>query len=366
MSKRANGEGTIFKAPYKTKSGKEKYRWYGQYYDNSGQRKTLSGKSEQDVKNKMEIVKEQLRNGTYVEENITLGSWLKKWFYDFVLKSNLKLTTIEGYETIIRVHFLPDKISKIQLIDFSAEDLLDFYNRKQEPTEVTLKNGTIKEKKGLAPKYISNIHAMLHQALNMAIVKHYAYANVCEQIKSPNVPKKKIDPFSVEELNKIIDSAKKMENGNIILLDITTGMRVGEMLALKWKNINLDTGELTIEKTINRAKDFDNNYTFEEAMEKPLHKKRKVNITSVKTDNSDRETYLSGFLLDSLRELKRNTEFNNDDDFIFCDKLGHYIPYENLRRDYKQILENAGVRYRKPHTLRHTFRHTRCKEKCRL
>ena len=94
-------------------------------------------------------------------------------------------------------------------------------------------------------------------------------------------------------------------------------------------------------------------------MERPLHKKRKVNITSVKTDNSDRETYLSGFLLDSLRELKKNSPFNTNDDFIFCDKLGHYIPYENLRRDYKQILENAGVRYRKPHTLRHTFRNIR-------
>lgn len=127
------------------------------------------------------------------------------------------------------------------------------------------------------------------------------------------------------------------------------------MLALKWKNIDLDTGELTVERTINRTKKIDKNYNFEEEMTKTTHEKRTVNITSVKTDNSDRETYLDGFLLDFLREKKKSTPFNSDDDFIFCDELGHYIPYENLRRDYKQILENAGVKYRKLHTLRHTF-----------
>ncbi len=85
------------------------------------------------------------------------------------------------------------------------------------------------------------------------------------------------------------------------------------------------------------------------------HEKLTVSETSVKTDNSERETYLDGFLLEKLRERKKNTIYNNDNDFIFCDELGHYIPYENLRRNYKQILENANVKYRKPHTLRHTF-----------
>lgn len=355
MSKRANGEGTIYKSSYKTKTGKEKVRWIGQYYDKDGKRKPVTGKTEQEVKNKMEIIKEQLRNGTYVGEHITLGDWLKKWFYDFILGSKLKPTTIEGYENIIRIHFLTDKISKIRMVDFTAEDLQDFYNRKQESTQITLKSGKIKEKKGLAPKYIANIHAMLHQALNMAIIKHYAYANVCEQIKPPTVPKKKIQTFTVDELNRIIESAKKMENGSIILLDITTGMRVGEMLALKWKDIDLETGEVTINHTINKTKHIDKNYTFEKAMNKELSSKRIVNITNVKTDNSVRETYIEGFMLDLLKEIKSTTTFNSDNDFIFCDSLGNYIPYENLRRDYKNILEDAGVKYRKPHTLRHTF-----------
>ena len=355
MSKRANGEGTVYKAPYKTKSGKERSRWIGQYYDKEGNRKSVTGRNEQEVKEKLQIIKEQLRTGSYVGEHITLGDWLKQWFYDFILGSQLKPTSIEGYECIIRIHFLTDKIANIRLVDFSPEDLQDFYNRKQETRKVTLKDGTIKEKKGLAPKYISNIHAMLHQALNMAIVKHYAYTNVCEQIKSPTVPKKKIETFSTDELNRIIESAKKMENGDIVLLDIATGMRVGEMLALKWKNLDLETGELTIEKTINKTKKIDKNYTFEKAMEKKLSNKRVVNITTAKTDNSDRDTYLSDFLLETLREKKKTTPFNSDEDFIFCDKFGNYIPYENLRRDYEQILANAGVKYRKPHCLRHTF-----------
>ena len=82
--------------------------------------------------------------------------------------------------------------------------------------------------------------------------------------------------------------------------------------------------------------------------------KRVVNLTSVKTDNSERETYLKGFLLDALRELKQTSPFNGEDDFIFCDAFGRYIPYDSFRRNYKLILEDAGVKYRKPHTLRHT------------
>ena len=233
MSKRANGEGTIYKTSYKTKLGKEKIRWIGQYFDKDGKRNNVTGRTEQEVKDKMEIVKEHLRNGTYIKENITLGDWLKKWFYDFIIPADLKITTKQGYECIIRIHFLPDKISKIRLVDFSPEDLQDFYNRKQAPRKIILKSGKEKELKGLAPKYIANIHAMLHQALNMAIVKHYAYANVCEQIKSPNVPKKKIQTFTVEELNRIIESAKTMENGDLILLDISTGMRVRRNVSLK-------------------------------------------------------------------------------------------------------------------------------------
>ncbi len=355
MGKRANGEGTIYKAPYKTKSGKERIRWIGQYYDKDGKRKPLTGRTEQEVKEKMEIVKEQLRNGTYVSKHITLGNWLKQWFYDFIIPSKLKPTTKGGYEIIIRLHILPDKIANIKLIDFAPEDLQDFYERKQEPRRITLKSGIEKEIKGLSPKYIANINAMLHQALNMAINKHYTYLNVCDQIKTPTVPKPKIFPFSIEELNKIIESAKKMENGNLILLDISTGMRVGEMLALKWKNIDLETGELIVKKTINKVKKIDKDYTFEKAMSNSKPQKRVLSETSVKTDNSERETYLDGFLLEALRERKKFTKYKNDNDFIFCDELGHYIPYENLRRDYKHILENAGVKYRKPHTLRHTF-----------
>lgn len=355
MSKRANGEGTIYKAPYKTKTGKERTRWIGQYYDKDGKRKPVTGKSEQEVKDKLEIIKEQLRTGRYVSAQLTLGDWLKKWFYDFILGSKLKPNTIESYESIIRIHFLPDKIAKIRLTNFEPEDLQDFYNRKQQPKLVTLKSGITKEKKGLADKYIANIHAMLHQALAMAVTKHYAYVNVCEQIKSPTVPKKRIETFSIVELNKIIQSAKEMENGNIILLDILTGMRIGEMLALKWKDIDLETGEVIIKHTIGKTKQIDENYTFEKAMNNELPKKRVVNITSVKTDNSDRETYIDGTLLETLREIKNTTPYNSDDDFIFCDSFGNYIPYENIRRDYEQILENAGVKYRKPHTLRHTF-----------
>ena len=127
MSKRANGEGTIYKSFYKTKTGKERVRWIGQYYDKDGIRKTVTGKTEQEVKEKMEIIKEQLRNGTYVSKYITLEEWLKKWFFDFIIGSNLKPTTIQGYECMIRIHLLPDKISKIRLVNFSPEDLQDFY-----------------------------------------------------------------------------------------------------------------------------------------------------------------------------------------------------------------------------------------------
>lgn len=254
MGKRANGEGTIYKTTYKTKTGKEKTRWVGQYFDKAGKRNNVTEKTEQEVKDKMEIVKEQLRNGTYVTENITLGNWLKQWFYDFIIGSDLKPTTIQGYESIIRLHFLPDKISKIRLVDFSPEDLQDFYNRKQQPTKIILKSGKETIKKGLAPKYIANIHAMLHQALNMAIVKHYAYANVCEQIKSPNVPKKKIQTFSVEELNKIIENAKKMENGEIILLDISTGMRVRRNIGFKVEKYRLRNRRINSRKNYKQSK----------------------------------------------------------------------------------------------------------------
>ena len=158
--KRANGEGSI----RQRKDG----RWEGLYTVNY-KRKSVYGKTQEEVRKKLNKVLNDIDNGIYIEDcHITTGEWLHIWLYDYK-KNTVKQKTFEGYEALVNKHLIP-AFSKIQLKKLSVDNVQRFINQK------------ISE--GLSSRTIRYINTLLHSALKQAINNGLIVRNVARKFHS--------------------------------------------------------------------------------------------------------------------------------------------------------------------------------------
>lgn len=238
----------------------------------------------------------------------------------------LKESTYHIYYKIIRNHIIPllgnkkiNQITKKDIMDFNNK-LCDYGNRK---------NG-----RGLNNKTVRDINSVLHLILK--------YEGIELQVKLPKIIKKEIDVIPFKELsileNYCINNLNSYTLG--IIIAINTGIRLGELCALKWENIDLINGIIYINSTLQRIPSFNGN-------------KSKVIITSPKTCNSIREIPINNNLLKCLKKVKKNK-----DCFVLTNAIKP-IEERGYYRRYKTILKHAKLKDYNFHVLRHTFA-TRC------
>ena len=159
MAKRSNGEGTLKK--------RSDGRWEGQYVFN-GKRKSVYGKSQEEVRKKLNNVIHEIESGVYISDNgFTVGEWLNKWLYSYK-KNNVKQKTYQGYETLVRCHLIP-AFEKIKLKNLTVDMVQKFMNDKA--------------KEGLSGRTIRYIRSTLHNALNQAIQNGLIIRNVAVAVK---------------------------------------------------------------------------------------------------------------------------------------------------------------------------------------
>ena len=196
---------------------------------------------------------------------------------------------------------------------------------------------------GSAPSSVAHLHAVLHRALSQAARWRVVIRNVAELVDAPRVARKEMHVLSPEQVRQLLQAASGDDLEAFYVLAVTTGARLGELLGLHWRDVDLDDASLNIVTSLQRAQ---NGLEFVEP----------------KTARSRRHVSLTTAAVKGLRDhRKRQNEARlaakewADLDLVFCNEKGRPIEDGNLRRrSFVRLLEKAGLQPIRLHDLRHT------------
>ena len=325
--KRAKGEGTL----RLRKDG----RWEGRIvidYREDGRpiTKNVTAKTKTECCAKLEKLKEQYgRHTDKIKSDMPFGDWIDFWYRTYS-KHTIRLTTQTEYENRIYNHIIPD-IGKISLNKLSQSDLQQFYAR--------VKNSGRKIRAetlgpGLSDRMVRAVHANCRMALQRAVQEGLIRTNPAVGCKLPPKKAREMQVLTQNEIIRFLHQAKEEGCYELFLLELGTGMRRGEILALKWSDLNFATGELHIERQV---------YII----------RAEVIISAPKTKASIRTVILPPSLLKALAAYKETV----DSEWMFPSPTDNGRPRNpsSVRTRLQLILERAGCKKVRFHDLRHTF-----------
>jgi integrase len=210
--------------------------------------KSFYGKTEKEVDEKMTEYKYLTKKGTYTEPSkILLAEWMDIWLHQHK-KGQIRTTTWEGYQVQVEKHIVPS-LGHVKLCELQTDHIRNLYNIKKVSGRADGKEG------GLSPNSIKQIHIALQAALQQAMDEGKIPKNPAKNVKLPKNDKDEVDCFNLEDVTKLLDTAKDTKYYPIYFLAVVTGMRLGELLGLRWKNIDFENGMVTISQGLVRTKD---------------------------------------------------------------------------------------------------------------
>jgi integrase len=323
--KRGNGEGTI----HRRKDG----GWCAQYtvYTAKGRkRKSLYGKTRAEVAAKLAKALSDRESGlAFDADNLMLGEYMSLWLEDGV-KDTVRLTTYQGYERIVRLHIKP-MLGRIKLKNLAPTHVRSLYRERLEA--------------GLAPRMVQLVHVTLHKALKQAVADGLIPRSVAEVVKPPRPVVKEIRPLSPEQVRTLLSEAHGDRLEALYVLAVTTGMRQGELLGLKWEDVDLQARTLRVRRTLSTATG--RGFSFSAPKTAKGRRSIKLPETAVSSLRNHREA--------QLEERDRLAGLWQDHDLVFTTQVGTPISRQDLiTRSFKPLLQRADLPDIRFHDLRHT------------
>ena len=255
-------------------------------------------------------------------------NWLNEWLTHYI-KPSSKQRTFEQYSRVAQIHILP-YLGDIELTDLTPFVLQKFI------TDLTT-NGNKRTGKGLSPNFVKTILSVIQNSLKTAHLVGYLPEYSANKIKRPKIVEKQVECFSIQEQKKIEEaalSAKKDKYRGIVLC-LYTGLRIGELLALTWNDIDFDKNILSVTKTCHDGNE---------------NSKRIRIIDTPKTENSRRQIPLSKTLVKMLKEMKKKSNCK----FVIADgEKSVFI--RSYQRMFELFLKKLKLPHKGFHSLRHTF-----------
>jgi integrase len=317
--KRANGEGTMRQ--------RSDGRWESRINVN-GRVHSYYGASQREVKAKLNAAKEAQRVGlSVVPQRQTVAGFFAEWL--MTVKPTLKPRTWQRYEQFVRIHIAPT-LGSTKLVNLTPHDLRKVYAER-----LTL---------GLSPTTVHQLHAIIHRALGQAFRDGLILQNVADLVTPPRAAMHEMQTLSPAESRTLLAAASADRLEALYVVALSTGLRQGEALALRWADVDLDSGSLQVRGTLQRGEDG-------------------LRIESPKTAGSRRKVSLSTSAVDALKRHKvsQNAErlrlggLWEDMGLVFANEVGRPIEAGNLlRRSFRPLLVKAGLPKMRFHDLRHT------------
>ena len=231
-------------------------RWEGRIvigYDEKGlpRTKNVLAKTKGECVEKLKALQESLAAPApeVPKPGISLGNWLDHWYQDYK-KANLRPNTQMSYERRIYQHIIP-ALGNIQLDKLTTGDIQQFYTGLKQSGR-RLRTELYGE--GLSDQTVRGIHTTLHSALDKAVEEKLIFRNPADSCKLPPVKGREMKVLTPEEIQRLLIQAREDGCYELLLLELATGLRRGEILALQWRDLNLRTGALRVERQVHRVK----------------------------------------------------------------------------------------------------------------
>jgi integrase len=322
MGKRGNNEGTITR--------RADGRWEARISLPDSKRKSFYGKTRQEVAQRLSQARNDVDRGLPLpDERQTVGQYLTSWLE--VVCNQIKPSSFRIYCDLTRIHLIP-ALGKTPLARLTAQQVQEFYSQKI--------------RAGLSTTTVHHLHGVLHRALKDAFRLGLVQRNVTEMVKAPRRAQIEMQVLSEEQAQCFLKGTTTDRFHALYVLALTTGMRQGELLALRWRDVDLDHRRLRVRTTLQRQV-----------------RGGAYAIAEPKTACSRRTIALSQAAVAALREHRiRQAEerlllgpaWDASLDLIFPTSIGTILMPHVLLERFKALLKQAGLPSIRFHDLRHS------------
>ena len=328
--RRANGEGNIRK--------RSDGRWEGRYTagrdPDTGKviYKNVLAKTQKECKEKLrQAIEENAKVDAIRAERYTVGQWMDVWFENCA-KIKVRPSSHKTYRGYIDNHIKPS-IGKIPLNKLSSLDLQKLYKKLLSGGRVERVESK-KQPKGLSAKTVRNINQVISSAMDFAIDQKLITANPTDGCALPKLEHREMNTLPSEQLASFLHEAKESGVFEMYYIELATGLRRGELLALRWDDLDFATGKLRIDKQVCPVGG-------------------KLIVSEPKTKAANRTIILPHVMLEVLAEYKKGI-FS---DLMFPSRIkpDQLIDLGYVRKRLQVILDWAGCKRVRFHDLRHTF-----------
>ena len=298
-------------------------------------RKTVRG-SEKDAQKALRDLLHSIDEGTFVEPaKMTVEQYLEQWLETH--KANVEPTTHDWYALVCRQHIAPH-LGRMQLQKLTPLAIQQFYVSK-------LQEGRLDGKgKALSPNTVRHIHRVLHKALNAAVKLQLIPRNPCDAVEPPKAVKKEARYWTPEEAAQFLEAIQEDRLYALFYVALGTGLRRGELLGLRWQDVDLNEGRLTVRQEI-------------------VRKSKGTLVKAPKTEKSRATISLSRGVVEVLKKHKARQaqerllmgDQYHDSGLVFTTFEGKPLDPSYISGDYfGKLIEKAKVRKINFHALRHT------------
>ena len=328
--RRASGEGNIRK--------RSDGRWEGRYvagHDANGKpiRKNVLGKTQAEARDKLKrAIEESKLMDVGRADEFTVGAWAKTW-YELYSKPNIRESTQERYWNHIRFHIIP-YVGQIKLTKLTGRDVQKMYNDVRDHGRIP-KGPNDKRERSLSASYIRSLHRMFHMCLQRAVKEQLIIRNPCDDVVLPKVEKKEIMILKPEHMKAYLAEADRRGVLPIFFLELCSGLRKGELVALLWSDLDVERKTISVSKQAVRVKGGG------------------VKVTTPKTATSIRVESIPQKAVDLL---VAEHEKHPDNPYMFPSPVTGDMYYPDaIAAIHTKILKTLGLEHTRFHALRHTF-----------
>jgi integrase len=326
MAKNGNGEGSIYE--HKRNGKKVGYRGaYWVYTAKGPKRQYVTGKTRDEVRTKLTKAMVDRDGGLVFDAgDQTEGEYLERWLETSV-RGSVRESTCESYRRQVKRYMVP-ALGNVKLKKLSAMHVQGMYRSMLD--------------RNLSPRTVQYTHANLHRALKQAVRWGLVPRNVCEDVDRPRLQREEMLPLCREQARRLLKATEGDRLEALYVLAVHTGMRPGELLGLKWEDVDLDAtgGSLRVNRALSEGK---------LAATKTKRSRRRIDLSagSVAALKAHRKR--------QLEERMQKAGLWRDHGLVFPSVVGTPLSHRNVVRAFKELLKRAGLPVgTRLYDLRHT------------